>query len=96
MPVNLSTLKASTKKALEITVRNSMDEIEALAYYFAFKSSANCYEVISIELFDHTSLPVPKNTVSVKTSAVIIDVPRPRSQDIVSYLIQRELRLRCA
>ena len=71
-------------KALEVTMQDVMDGLEDSASYFAFRSSPDTLEVLSIE-------PPKGDPVAERAPlATVYAVPQRRSVDIVDYLINRE------
>ena len=75
-------------KTLELTMRDAQLGLLDTASHFAFVPSESCFEILSIEPPPHPSTIqayYPNNNVAELTSA--------RSQDIVSFLIRREVYL---
>ena len=71
-------------KALEMTMRNVLDGLEDSASYFAYQSTPDNLEILSIE--------VPKGDPHAQQHrlATVHFVPQPRSEDIVEFLMLRE------
>lgn len=75
-------------KALEMTMQDVMEGLEDSASYFAFRSTPDTLEVLSIE-------PPKGDPVAERAPlATVYAVPRRRSVDIVDYLIARENQAR--
>ena len=70
-------------KALELTMRDTLDGLFDSAAYFGFHSSPETVQILSIE---------PPKPVNFNQTVAQI-VPVPRFQDVTDYLIQRELHL---
>lgn len=71
-------------KALEMTMQDVMEGLEDSATYFAFNSTPDTLEVLSIE-------PPKGDPVADRAPlATVYAVPQQRSLDIVDYLIARE------
>jgi hypothetical protein len=75
------------EKRLEMAMRDVMDGLADSACYFAFRSTPDTLEILSIE--------PPKPTTWEQHSAEIIQVKdfQSRSRDIVEFLIRRETAL---
>ena len=82
----LSKLSTRGIKRLEVTMRDVMDGLEDAASYINYESSPDIVEILSIE--------PPGRPTAVKNK--VIPIKRPleteSSNDIVDYLIQRELK----
>jgi len=80
--------KLSTRgiKRLEVTMRDVMDGLEDAASYINYESSPDIVEILSIE--------PPGRPTTAKDKVIPIKLPLEtgRSNDIVDYLIQRELK----
>ena len=81
-------IKLSTRgiKRLEITMRDVMDGLEDAASYMSYHSSPDIIEVLSIE--------PPGRPIQANTNIIPINLPIDNNidNDIVDYLIQRELK----
>ncbi len=80
-------LSARGLKRLEITMRDVMDGLEDASSYLNYDSSPNIIEVLSIEK--------PSQQQQIKESSILPLEQKDEkysSNDIVDYLIQRELR----
>jgi len=73
----------SKSKSLEIKMTNILSFYEDMATLIAYKSKSKYFEIITIE--NETQQLVTKNVLN-------FIKPLQRSDDIVSYLIERELR----
>jgi len=71
------------EKSLEIAVRESMEGLADSVAYFAYRSSPNTLEILSIE---------PAKTLNFEKKPAKI-IPVKPSQDVTEYLIQREMQL---
>lgn len=73
-------------KALEMTMQNVLDGLEDSASYFAYQSTPDKLEILSIEF--------PKGDPHARQHrlATIHHVPPRRSEDIVEFLMIREER----
>ena len=80
--------KLSTRgiKRLEVTMRDVLDGLEDAASYINYESSPDIVEILSIE--------PPGRPMTVKDKVIHIRPPNEadHSNDIVEYLIQRELK----
>lgn len=80
--------KLSTRgiKRLEVTMRDVLDGLEDAASYINYESSPDIVEILSIE--------PPGRPIAVKDKVIPINLAfeTGRSNDIVDYLIQRELK----
>lgn len=80
--------KLSTRgiKRLEVTMRDVLDGLEDAASYINYESSPDIVEILSIE--------PPGRPITVRDKVIPINLPfeTGRSNDIVDYLIQRELK----
>lgn len=74
-------------KALESIMRDVMTGLTDSASYFAFRSTPDTLEILSIEP------PKGDPFQSPKASATVTPLPRARSRDIVDFLVRRETRL---
>lgn len=76
-----------SNKALELTMRDTLEGLADAAGYFAYRPGSQILEILSIE--------APHRRQSGQKPAKIIPVnqDRHRSRDIVDFLIQRERRL---
>jgi len=70
-------------KALEIAMRDTMEGLADSAAYFAYRSTPETLQILSIE---------PPKTLNFEKKPANVTHVKPR-QDITDYLIQRELRL---
>jgi len=70
------------QKALEITMRDVLDGLEDAASYINYQSVPDTIEILSIE---------PPGRLNQQNSQVI-KLEVTRSQNIVDYLLQRELK----
>ena len=82
----LSKLSTRGIKRLEVTMRDVMDGLEDAASYINYESSPNIVEILSIE--------PPGRPTAVKNKVIPIKSPfeTESSDNIVEYLIQRELK----
>lgn len=82
----LSKLSTRGIKRLEVTMRDVLDGLEDAASYVNYESSPDIVEILSIE--------PPGRPAAVKDKVIPIKLPfeTDRSNNIVAYLIQRELK----
>ena len=82
----LSKLSTRGIKRLEVTMRDVMDGLEDAASYINYESSPDIVEILSIE-------PPGRPTI-VKDKVIPLKLPfdTESSNNIVDYLIQRELK----
>lgn len=79
-------------KALEIAMRDIMDNLEDFAAAFAYQSTPHTLHIVPTEGWP---LPVSKSNGDTKCSpchAKVYKIPLRRSSDVVSYLLERESR----
>ncbi len=72
-------------KALEMAMRDVMDSMADSASYFAYRSTPDTLEILSIE--------PPGRDPFRREPAEITTIQRARSHDIVDYLYRREAQL---
>ena len=74
-------------KSLEMAMRDVLDGLADSAYYFAYRSTPDTLQILSIE--------PPKPVMPDQPSAEIITVKdyQRRSRDIVEFLMRRETEL---
>ncbi|MBI1425536.1 MAG: hypothetical protein GC149_19035 [Gammaproteobacteria bacterium] len=84
-----SARKAPTKgdKHLELIMRDVLTGLSDSACYFAYRSTPDTLEILSIEP------PKGDPFLTERTSATVTPLRRARSKDIVDYLVRRETRL---
>jgi len=75
-------------RALEMTMRDTLGGLEELATYFAYRSTPDTLEILSIDPpGDDPHAPTGE-----RRRAPVVAGPGQRSDDIVAYLIARESR----
>ena len=82
----LSKLSTRGIKRLEVTMRDVLDGLEDAASYINYESSPDIVEILSIE--------PPGRPIAVKNTVIPLKLPfeADHSNNIVDYLIQRELK----
>jgi hypothetical protein len=75
------------EKCLEMAMRDVMEGLTDAASYFAFRSSPDTLEILSIEA------PKGDPVKSDRPHASVTPLRRARSHDIVDFLVRRETRL---
>ena len=74
-------------KSLEMVMRDVMEGLTDAASYFAYRSSPDTLEILSIEPAKDDPLK------SDRPHATVTPLRRARSHDIVGFLVRRETRL---
>lgn len=84
-----SAKKAPVKgeKSLEMVMRDVMEGLTDAASYFAYRSTPDTLEILSIE--PPKGDPFQSN----RSTAKVTPLRRARSHDIVDFLVRRETRL---
>jgi len=78
-------------KALEMIMRDVLDNIEDGANYIQYQSSMESVEILSVELSENASQNQTRQITNIYSVT-----KRPqlhRSKDVVSYLLEREAKL---
>ena len=79
-------------KALEITMRDSKDNLEDFAAAFAYQSTPHTLHIVPTEGWPMSASKSNRDTQCSACDAKIYKIPLRRSSDVVSYLLERESR----